>query len=113
MEYKSEANENKIILGAFNCTTDKMKRHDGNKTPRLYRSVSKYVLSNIIVDNGFEDLWRRKNTDSSEFTHYNRFCGKTVRITDRVYTDMKIANITKNNHIMISFIDHDNAIFLE
>ena len=113
MEYKSEANENKIIPGAFNCTTDKMKRYDGNKTPRLYRSVSKYVLSNIIVDNGLEDLWRRKNTDSSEFTHYNRFCGKTFRITDRVYTDMKIANITKNNHIMISFIDHDNAIFLE
>ena len=35
MENKNEGNENKIILGDFNCTTDKMEKDGGNKTQRL------------------------------------------------------------------------------
>ena len=32
---------------------------------------------------------------------------------DRVYTDIKIANNTKINHIMVSFTDHYNAISID
>ena len=34
MGNKNEGNENKVILGDFNCTIDKMDRKGGNK--RLY-----------------------------------------------------------------------------
>ena len=37
MENKNEGNGNKIILGGFTCTIDKMDRYGGNKTQRLYR----------------------------------------------------------------------------
>ena len=46
---KSEENYNKIIVGDFYCTIDKMDRHGGNKTQGLYRCCSNYAL---IVDNG-------------------------------------------------------------
>ena len=49
MENKNEGNENKIILGDFNCTMNKMDRYGGNKTQRLYRYCSNNAL---IVDNG-------------------------------------------------------------
>ena len=39
MENKSEGNENKIILGDFNSTIDKMDRNGGNKTQKLYIDV--------------------------------------------------------------------------
>ena len=32
MENKNEENENKIILGDFNCTMNKMDRYGGKKT---------------------------------------------------------------------------------
>ena len=35
MENKDEGNENKIILGDFNYTKDKMGRYGGNKTQIL------------------------------------------------------------------------------
>ena len=70
MESKTEGNENKIILGYFNSSMDKMDKDGGNKTQRLYSSGSNYALSKLIVDNG---LWRSENPDSSEFTRYNRF----------------------------------------
>ena len=57
MENKNEGNENKIILGDFNCTMDKMDRDSENKIQRLYRYCSNYALSKLIVDNGLEDLW--------------------------------------------------------
>ena len=41
MENKCEGNENKIILGDFNITMDKMDREGGNKSQRLYRCLSK------------------------------------------------------------------------
>ena len=56
MENKSEENENKIILGDFNCTMDKMDRDGRNKTQRLYRCASNYVLPKLIVGNELEDL---------------------------------------------------------
>ena len=41
MENKCEGNENKIILGDFNITMDKMDRDGGNITQRLCRCRSK------------------------------------------------------------------------
>ena len=35
MENKHKGNENKIILGDFNCTMDKMETDGGNKTQTL------------------------------------------------------------------------------
>ena len=65
MGNKNERNKNKIILGDFNCTMDKMDRDGGSKIQRLYRCRSNYVLSKFIVDNGLKDLWNRENADSS------------------------------------------------
>ena len=112
MENENTGNDNKIILGDFNCTMDKMDRDDRNKTQRIYRCRSNNALSKLIVDNRLDDLWRRKNLDSSEFTHYDSSSGTRPRI-DRVYTDIKIASNTKINHIMVSFSDHYNAIFID
>ena len=72
MQNKNEENENKIMLGDLNCTMDKINRDCENKTQRLYRGCSSYALSKLLVDNGLEDLWRRENPDSSEFTYYDR-----------------------------------------
>ena len=60
----NEGIENKIILGDFNCTVDKMDRDGENKTQRLYRCCSNYAQSKLTVDNGLENLWRRENPDS-------------------------------------------------
>ena len=76
MQNKNEGNENKIMLGDLNCTMDKIDRDGENKTQRLYRCCSNYALSKLIVDNGLEDLWRRENPDSPEFTCYNRSFAK-------------------------------------
>ena len=64
------------------------------------------------MDNGLKDLWRRENPDSSKFTPYDRSSGTRSRI-DRVYTDIKMASNTKINHIMVSFTDYYNAIFID
>ena len=78
MENKNGQNEKKIIVGDFNCTMDKINRDGENKTQRLYKCCSNYALSKLIVDNGLEDLWRRENLDSNEFTRYDRsFCKNT------------------------------------
>ena len=76
MENKNKGNENKIILEDFNCTMDKINRDGENKTQRLYKCCSSYALSKLIVDNGLEDLWRRENPDSPEFTCYDKSFGK-------------------------------------
>ena len=110
MGNKNEGNENKIILGDLNCTMNKMVTDSRNKA--LYKVHFNYALSKLIVDNGLEDLWRREKPDSSEFTHYNISSGARSTI-DRVYTDIKMARNTKINHIMISFTDHYNAIFID
>ena len=46
---KNEENYNKVIVGDFYCTMDKMDKHGGKKTQGLYRCCSNYAL---IVDNG-------------------------------------------------------------
>ena len=76
MENKNEGNKSKIMLGDFNCTIDKMDKHGENKTQRLYRCCSNYALSKLIVGNRLEDLWRRENPDSPEFTSHDGFFGK-------------------------------------
>ena len=89
---------------------NKIERDGRNKT--LYRCRLNYALSKLIVGNGLEDLWRRENPDSSEFTHYNRSSGTRSTI-NRVYTDIKVASNTKINHVMVSFTDHYSAIFID
>ena len=79
---------------------------------RLFRCCFNYAPSKLSVDNGLVDLWRRENPNSPEFTHYNRYSGTRSKI-DRVYNYVKIASNTKMNHIMISFTDHYNAIFID
>ena len=80
MENKTKGNKNKVILEDFNCTMDKMVRDGENKTQRFYWCCSSYALSKLIVDNGLEDLWRRENPDSPEFTRCDR---SFARIQDR------------------------------
>ena len=60
------------MLGYLNFPIEKIDRVGENKTQRLYRCCSNYALSKLIVDNGLDDLWRRENPDSPEFTCYNR-----------------------------------------
>ena len=86
-----------------------MDRDDGNKTQRLHICRSNYALTKIIVDNGFEDLRRRENPSSSEFTSYDGSTGTRFK----TYRVIKIANSIKINHIMVSFTDHYNAISIE
>ena len=51
MENKNEGNKNKVILGDFNCTMDKMDRYGGNKTQKLYRCCSNYALIDPLARN--------------------------------------------------------------
>ena len=55
-------------MGDFNCTLDKMGKDEGNKTQKRYRCHCNFSMSKLITDNGLEDLWRRENIDTSEFT---------------------------------------------
>ena len=112
MENKSDRNDNIIILRDFNCTINKMEKDGGNKIQTLHGCGSIYFLSKLIVDKRLEDLCRRKNLDSLDFTNYDRSSGTRCKI-DRVYTDTKIANNTNINHMMVSFTDHYNAIYLD
>ena len=113
---RSEGNENKIIRGDFDCTTDKMDKDGENKTQRLHIYGFNYTLSTFIGDNGLKDLRRRGNPDSSEFTYYDRCFGTKSRMR-RFYTDIKFVNNTKINHTMVwlilewSFTDHSNRFF--
>ena len=76
MQNKNEGNENKIMFGDLNCTMDKTDRDGENKTQRRHRCFSNYALSKLIIDNGTEDLWRRKSPDSPEFICCNRSFAK-------------------------------------
>ena len=88
---------------------DKMESGVRNKTPN--RCCFDYALSKLIVDNGLEDLRKKEDPDSSEFTRYNRNSCTKSRI-GRVYTDVKTEINTKIIHIMVSFTDHYNATFI-
>ena len=54
MENKNEGNKNKISLGHFTCTMDKMERGGRNKT--IYKCLFNYALSKFFVDNALQDL---------------------------------------------------------
>ena len=71
-----------------------------------------YALPKLILDNELKDLWRSENPDSPEFTRYNRFSGIRSQI-DRFYTETKFASNTKTNHVLVSFTDNYNAIFID
>ena len=62
----------KQYFGDLNCAMDKIDRGGGNNKKILHKRCSNYVLSKGIMDNGLEDLWRRENLDSPEFTCYDR-----------------------------------------
>ena len=110
MQNKNEGNENKII-GDLNCTMDKIDRDSENKTQRLCRCCSNYALSKLIVDNGLEDLGEgRTQIPLSSPATVGSLQGCTI---DWVYTDIKITNNIKINHIMVSFTNHYNAISIE
>ena len=93
MQNKNEGNENKIMLGDLNCTMDKIDRDGENKTQRLYRCCSNYALSKLIVDNGLEDLWRRENPDSPEFTCYDRSFAKDPGYTGSILISILIQKL--------------------
>ena len=112
MKNKCEKNEKNIYLVTLVILMDKMDRGGENKEQRLHRCCSNYAVSKLIIDNGLDDLWRRENPDSSEFTRYDRSSG-TRSSLGRIYIDINIANNTKINHLMISFTDHYNAISIE
>ena len=106
---KNEGNENKIMLGYLNCTMFKIDRNDENKTQRLYRCCSNYTLSKLIMDNGFDDLWRKERLGSPPYTK-----GSLPRILDRqVLYWYKIANNTKIDYLMVSFTNRYNAISID
>ena len=69
-------------------------------------------LAKLIVDHGFEDVWRKKDPDCFELTYYDRCSGTRSKI-NRDCADITIANNTNSNHIMIPFTDHYNAISLD
>ena len=100
-ENTREKNENKIILGDFNFTMCITGKDGVNKTQKNYRCSSNYTFSQVIVDNGLNDQWRRKSPDSSEFTRYNRNSVTTSWI-DKVYTYLNLQKNTKTNHMMVS-----------
>ena len=91
---------------------EKINRNSGNKTQKIYGCCTNDALSKLIEDNGLKDIWRRENQDSSVFTRYNRSSDTRSRI-DRAYTNMKIVNNTKINHIKLSFTDYYNATSIE
>ena len=57
-------------------------------------------------------IYVEKRTQTPEFTHYDGSSGTRCRI-GRVYNDIKIANNTKINHIIVYFTDLYNAISIE
>ena len=77
MEIKNEGHENKIILGDFNCTMDKMNRYGTNKTQSRYRCCSNYAF---IVDNGLS-IYREERIQMSLSS--TTMLGPMARIQDR------------------------------
>ena len=106
MEIKNEGNENKIILEVFNFTMDEMIRNGVNKIQRLYRCCSNYALPKLIVDNGLEDLWRRENPDSPEFTCCDRSFGQNPGQTGSVliYKLLTIPRLIKSWYPLLIII---------
>ena len=101
MENKNERNENKIILGDFNCTMDKMDRYGGNKTQNFIDAIP--IMSPLWIL-AWESMEKGKLRIPWVSQVWQVFC-QGARIY-RVYTDAKIPGNTQSNHIMVSFTDH-------
>ena len=102
----------KTMLGNLNCTMDKIDRDGENKTQRLYRCCSSYALWKLIGLRIYGE-GRTQIPLCSPAT-----IGPLPRIQDRqglywYLTDIKIANNTKINHIMVSFTDYYNVISID
>ena len=69
------------MLEDLNCTMDKIDR-DGEKKNKKHKDligavpIMPCLNSSWIMDNELEDLWRRENPDSPEFTCYDRSFSK-------------------------------------
>ena len=81
MQNKNEGNENKIMPGDLNYTTDKTDRDGENETQRFYRYCSNFSLSKFIVDNGLKDLYGEGRTQISLSS--SATIGPLPRIQDR------------------------------
>ena len=60
---------------------------------RFYRCCSNCDLWKLIVDNGLEDLWRRENPDSPEFTCYDRSFAKGPVYTGSILISILIQKL--------------------
>ena len=104
MKNKNKGNQNKIILGDFNWR-NKMERDGGNKTEFIDAvSIMPCQNSSWIMDSRIY---------GEGITQISLSSPAIIDRIDRFYTDVKIASNTKNNHIMVSFTDHYNAIFID
>ena len=111
MENKNKGNENKIIFGDFQCTMDKMERNDENKADFRYAvSIMPWQNSLWIMNSMIYGEGRTQIPLSSPVTI--DLLAQDTRV-DRIYTDIKAASNTKINHIVVSFTDHYNAIFID
>ena len=90
IQNKNEEKENKTIIWDLSCTIDKIGRDSENKIKRIYRCSSNCALWKLIVDNGLEDLWRREDQDSPEFTCYDRFFAKDPGYTESIQISILI-----------------------
>ena len=104
MKNKNKGNQNKIILGGFNWR-NKMEMEGGNKT-EFIDAVSIMPCQN--------SSWKMDSRIYGEgITQISLSSPAIIDRIDRFYTDVKIASNTKNNHMMVSFTDHYNAIFID
>ena len=55
IDNKFKRNENKTIMGDFNCTLSQTDRDERNKIQKRYRCHSNFALSKLIMENGLED----------------------------------------------------------
>ena len=96
------------MLGDFNCTMDKMEGDGGNKTQRLTDAILVMPCQNSLWIMGLRIYGEgRIQIPLSSPASIDPLA------QDRVYTDVKIANNTKINHIMVCFTDHYNAISID
>ena len=94
---------------------DKIDRDDENKTQRLYRWCSNYVLWKLIGIMGLRIYGegRTQIPPSSPATIVLCQGSRIDRVYTDIYTDIKIANNTKIIHLMVSFTNHYNATSID
>ena len=80
MENKNEGNENKIILGYFNYTMDKMHRYGGNKTQRLKRWLN---INDRFSQCVLSSVYKFFNSESPEYFNETYFPAEPSNINTR------------------------------